>query len=558
MSLLNISRHDAGKYNCTAWKKQEFASDEFNLHVNSAPNIASLPDKVIVLESEEQLITCQADGWPRPNMAWKHKDSYLGNDTRYEIRRNLTLNQLTLVIKFDDDLDVAYYTCEASNAFGISSSNVMVTFQENDDFEPEDSSGEMLVRSPSEMLPESPHVIANKGNNVTLTCKAININDPETATIWWTFNGKLLNSDKSRFTKESTTNWTLMLDIYNVSKQDAGQYQCGISDWSGRAPYMNTITLIVEGKDGLQNISANWKTVKAAAGTSAQLMCQAFHSTFIDANTFWLFQGVMLNDSLDARFKIGEFRWKSSNVSQTVEMKIEINNLSVSDFGSYSCVINTTTGVSSKLVFLEVQNEEREGGKENSTMFIIIFPLTAGGLLLALSGLIILRRMQKKRRDLKLQEKAAAGEFTYDVFVTFSSKDRQWVSTKLTPLLESHRLKYCIHSRDFELGRALVDNMAESVYSSRKVLAVLSKNYLESKFCRGELEMALYRSKVGRDGSLLVVTIDGIKKNKLPKALRESTFVDYHSDTGRSSWEKKLLRLLVQEDNNQNVFNTKL
>lgn len=44
-----------------------------------------------------------------------------------------------------------------------------------------------------------------------------------------------------------------------------------------------------------------------------------------------------------------------------------------------------------------------EGGKENSTMFIIIFPLAAGGLLLALSGLIILRRMQKKRRDLKLQ-----------------------------------------------------------------------------------------------------------------------------------------------------------
>ena len=111
--------------------------------------------------------------------------------------------------------------------------------------------------------------------------------------------------------------------------------------------------------DGLQNISANWKTVKAAAGTSAQLMCQAFHSTFIDANTFWLFQGVMLNDALGARFKIGEFRWKSSNFSQTVEMKIEINNLSVSDFGSYSCAINTTAGVSSELVFLEVQNEER-------------------------------------------------------------------------------------------------------------------------------------------------------------------------------------------------------
>ena len=98
--------------------------------------------------------------------------------------------------------------------------------------------------------------------------------------------------------------------------------------------------------------------MKAAAGTNAQLICEAFHSTFIDANTFWLFQGVMLNDSLDARFKIDEFRWKSSDFSQTVEMKIGINKLSVSDFGNYSCVINTTVGVSSELVFL-MQNEER-------------------------------------------------------------------------------------------------------------------------------------------------------------------------------------------------------
>lgn len=105
----------------------------------------------------------------------------------------------------------------------------------------------MLARSPTEVLAESPHVIANKGNNVTLNCKAININDPYISTIWWTFNGKLLNIHKSRFTKESISNWTLMLDIYNVSKQDAGQYQCGIFVW-GEVSYMNTITLIVDVK----------------------------------------------------------------------------------------------------------------------------------------------------------------------------------------------------------------------------------------------------------------------------------------------------------------------
>lgn len=143
------------------------------------------------------------------------------------------------------------------------------------------------------------------------------------------------------------------------------------------------------------------------------------------------------------------------------------------------------------------------------------------------------------------------------MFVTFSSKDRQWVTNKLTPLLERQCLKYCIHSRDFELGRALVDNMAESVYASRKVLAVMSKSYMESKFCRGELEMALYRSKIGGDGSLLVVTIDGMEKKKLPKALRESTFVDYHSDAG-NVWEKKLVRFLARKEKNSDTLNTKL
>ena len=164
----------------------------------------------------------------------------------------------------------------------------------------------------------------------------------------------------------------------------------------------------------------------------------------------------------------------------------------------------------------------------------------------------------KHNFHISFAEAATDGEIKYDVFVTFSSKDSQWVTNNLTPLLERNRLKYCIHSRDFELGRALVDNMAESVYSSRKVLAVMSKNYMDSKFCRGELDMALHRSRVGNKGSLLVVRIDGIKKKKLPKALREQTFVDYHNDKERTSWEKKLLRFLVETEVDQNRYITKL
>lgn len=82
--------------------------------------------------------------------------------------------------------------------------------------------------------------------------------------------------------------------------------------------------------------------------------------------------------------------------------------------------------------------------------------------------------------------------------------------------------------------------MVESVYLSCKVLVVMLKNYMESKFCWGEFEMVLYWSKIGWDGLLFVVIIDGIRKKKMFKVLRESIFVDYYFDMG-NFWEKKLM-----------------
>ena len=135
-------------------------------------------------------------------------------------------------------------------------------------------------------------------------------------------------------------------------------------------------------------------------------------------------------------------------------------------------------------------------------------------------------------------------QFRYDVFVTFSSQDLNWVKKELLPLLEKHKLIYCIHDRDFEIGKAVVDNMAESVYTSRKVLAVMSHNYMSSKFCRGELEMALYRSTEMGDSSVIVMRIDGVDRSKLPKALRNRTFLDHYDITERKTWEERLIKHL--------------
>ena len=127
------------------------------------------------------------------------------------------------------------------------------------------------------------------------------------------------------------------------------------------------------------------------------------------------------------------------------------------------------------------------------------------------------------------------------LFISYSSKDFAWVNENLLCLLDKHSISYSIHVRDFELGRPIVQNMADSVYGSRQVLIVLSDNYLASNFCREELHMAVQRGVDRGDSSLIFVTIDKLKKRRLPCALRNKNFLDFDKRAKKQDWEKKII-----------------
>jgi len=140
-------------------------------------------------------------------------------------------------------------------------------------------------------------------------------------------------------------------------------------------------------------------------------------------------------------------------------------------------------------------------------------------------------------------------DFQYDVFLSFSTLDYNWVRDNLTPVLDRKRINYCIHSRDFIVGKAIIENIADSVYNSRKVLAIISHNYLSSNFCREELEIALYRCTEMADSSLLLIRVDHVDKHRLPKTLRRRTFLDYANALERMDWERRLLKHIEFDDN---------
>lgn len=139
---------------------------------------------------------------------------------------------------------------------------------------------------------------------------------------------------------------------------------------------------------------------------------------------------------------------------------------------------------------------------------------------------------------------ASSQEYRYETFLSFSNHDNEWITTHITPLLDKYSFKYCVTRKDFEVGKAMIENIADSIYQSQTVIAILSKNFMASKHCQQELDLALYKNAELDDGSLIVIRIDSIEKSILPKALRNRTFLDYADTEERKHWERRLLKCL--------------
>ena len=77
----------------------------------------------------------------------------------------------------------------------------------------------------------------------------------------------------------------------------------------------------------------------------------------------------------------------------------------------------------------------------------------------------------------------------YDVFISYSNKDKDLVEEKLVPALEDPNCDFtyrCKTFHDFILGTPIMDQIVNAVESSKCTLIVLSNNYLQSDWGRHE------------------------------------------------------------------------
>ena len=89
-------------------------------------------------------------------------------------------------------------------------------------------------------------------------------------------------------------------------------------------------------------------------------------------------------------------------------------------------------------------------------------------------------------------------EMTYDAFLSYSSCDREWVRGSLLKLLEDNGYKICYDERDFQFGRNLFQEIERAVYTSHKVLAVVTSDYLKSHWCMEEYWLTYEKYSIER------------------------------------------------------------
>ncbi|KAI7808871.1 toll-like receptor 13 [Triplophysa rosa] len=151
-------------------------------------------------------------------------------------------------------------------------------------------------------------------------------------------------------------------------------------------------------------------------------------------------------------------------------------------------------------------------------------------------------------------------QYRYDVFVSYSSKDECWVMEELLPNLEQRGppfLRLCLHSRDFQLGQDIVENITDSIYASRRTLCLVSRNYIHSSWCSLEMQLGTYRLQVEQRDILILVFLENIPSrllschHRLARLVKTRTYLDWPLDPEmhKAFWERLWNKLSTDKYN---------
>jgi hypothetical protein len=111
----------------------------------------------------------------------------------------------------------------------------------------------------------------------------------------------------------------------------------------------------------------------------------------------------------------------------------------------------------------------------------------------------------------------------YDVFISYSHRDRGWVADQLVPRLREAGLRVSIDD-DFRAGSSARENMAAAIRRSQRTLLVITAAWLESPHSAYESQIATMLDPDGRNRRVIPLRLEEVE---LPRELANLTYRDY-------------------------------
>ncbi len=136
-------------------------------------------------------------------------------------------------------------------------------------------------------------------------------------------------------------------------------------------------------------------------------------------------------------------------------------------------------------------------------------------------------------------------EFKYDVFISYSSANKDWVRKDLLTALENAGLKACIDFRDFKPGKPSIKNIRDSILASKHVLVIITESYVKSGWTDFEYMLSQEFDPANRNERIVPLLKE---KCELPPEIKHLTYVNFFDpDDWDISW-KQLFAALGKTD----------